>query len=105
MEGEAIIGICGYYVPKIDNNAMWLGWLAINDEYRKKGYATKAIEWLQKECSEKLHINTFRVYTARDNEPALALYKKLGYVQENTPHKIAIVLTKNGEAWGKEPVW
>lgn len=103
---NTIVGICGFYIPLVDKDAAWLSWLAIKEDYKNKGYASEAISIIEKYCESDYNIKTFRVYTSNKNKPAINLYTKLGYVLENTKcSNDAVVFTKNGKPWNKDPVW
>ena len=105
-DNNTIVGICGFYIPLVDKNAAWLSWLAVKEDYKNKGYASEAISIIEKYCESNYGIKTFRVYTSNKNKPAINLYGKLGYILEDTicSHD-AVVFTKNGKQWGKDPVW
>lgn len=102
---DKVVGICGFYIPYDDPKASWQSWLAIYPQYRKKGIAEKAVKYMNELSNKKYGISTYRVYTSEKNEPAIKLYEKCGYIREPKIHKEAIVFTKDGEQWLKEPIW
>ena len=53
----------------------WIATLGVLPEYRRMGIAAALLE----ACESAMNLPTLRLSVRRDNEPALALYKKHGY--------------------------
>ena len=81
------IGILWFDINKEINRA-YLYHIYIKEEYRRLGYATKAIEELQKRVKE-LGMNSIALSVFGSNENAYRLYKKMGYSSSSTSmHKL-----------------
>ena len=56
--------------------------ISIDKNHRRKGYATKAFQVLEEEVKSK-GISTIKLHVFGHNEPAIILYKKIGYKTTN----------------------
>lgn len=81
------IGILWFDINKEINRA-YLYHIFIKEEYRQLGYATRAIEELQKRV-KKLGMNSVALSVFGNNENAQRLYKKMGYTNSSiSMHKL-----------------
>ncbi|MDE6211090.1 MAG: GNAT family N-acetyltransferase [Clostridia bacterium] len=55
----------------------------VTKEHRRKGYASKMIEFIQDYCKENFCVENFQLFTGRNNRKAKRLYKSLGYRRDN----------------------
>ncbi len=55
----------------------------VTKEYRRRGYASKMIEFAQKYCQENFAVENFQLFTGRSNKSAQKLYKSLGYCKDD----------------------
>ena len=79
-ENEWIIGI-GNIIINVDTKRAHIMHIFIDDNYRRKGLATKIIQYLETLARErKMKILTLSVMPR--NKPAIKLYKKLGFEQK-----------------------
>ncbi len=60
----------------------WVQWLGIDPPYRRRGYATEALGWLEREA-RKLGSDRLLLTVWMDNPGAIALYSALGYTANN----------------------
>jgi RimJ/RimL family protein N-acetyltransferase len=91
LEGK-MIGHAGYHGPPGVNaigkaEAVEIGY-TIEEPYRRRGYATEAATKLLSRAEER-GIRHYVASSAPDNEPSLAVIRKLGF-------------TQTGEAWDEE---
>lgn len=82
-QGERILGITGIYSYKYHpENTAWLGWTAVRPESRGQGVGGAligyVIDYLQKKKFFHLALETT---SHSDQEGAIRLYKKLGFVE------------------------
>jgi len=83
VEGQ-MIGHAGYHGPPGVNakgapDAVEIGY-TVEERYRGRGYATEAAEELLRRAEER-GVRHFVASTAPDNEPSLAIIRKLGFTQ------------------------
>lgn len=52
-------------------------------EHRRKGHASKMIEFIQDYCKEKFCVENFQLFTGRNNRKAQRLYGSLGYYRDS----------------------
>ena len=78
-ELRVIGGLAGYVLPKFEQarSEFYIYDLAVAEEHRRQGVATALIETLKGVCSER---GIYGVFVQADygDEPAIALYTKLG---------------------------
>jgi ribosomal-protein-alanine N-acetyltransferase len=74
-DGEMVGFIAGD--PRRAEQTGWIMTLGVLPEWRRQGIA----EALLSECEEKMGMPAVKLTVRRGNEPALALYQKLGYTQ------------------------
>ncbi|MDE5910813.1 MAG: GNAT family N-acetyltransferase [Clostridia bacterium] len=55
----------------------------VTKEHRRKGYASKMIEFIQDYCKENFCVENFQLFTGRNNRKAKRLYKSLGYRRDS----------------------
>jgi RimJ/RimL family protein N-acetyltransferase len=68
--------------PKIAGGAGFIYDLYIEEEFRRQGLATRALHLLEEKAS-CLGLSRLSLHVFGFNEPAIALYKKLGYKVTN----------------------
>ena len=56
----------------------WVDWIQIDPEYRRRGYATQALEELAREAVRR-GADQMGLYVFADNPGAISLYTKLGF--------------------------
>ena len=56
-----------------------IGNIAVHPDYRKKGVATKLLNELLKDSKKEHGTNNYLLEVRISNEPAISLYKKLGF--------------------------
>lgn len=76
-EQEKIMGYCGMY--RVFNEGEIVN-VAVAEEYRRRGVAKELLEQLFRE-SEILKVDNFFLEVRESNEGAIALYKKLGFIE------------------------
>lgn len=84
LDGAAVVGgLAGYVLPKFEQarSEFYLYDLAVSAEHRRRGIATAMIRELQALASER---GIYVVFVQADvgDEPAIALYTKLGLGEE-----------------------
>lgn len=96
LNGE-VIGGCGLWNAAGDGN---ITNVVVRKDKRGKGYATKMLEQLLSD-GKAMGVNAFTLEVRVSNEPAIALYKKLGFVSEgirpgfyDKPKEDAMILWK-----------
>ncbi|NMA49407.1 MAG: GNAT family N-acetyltransferase [Tissierellia bacterium] len=77
-DNKQIIGLVAGYNNNMDNKAGYISILALLEEYRGKGLATKLVETFL-ESSEKKEMEKVVLFTHSTNKAAINLYKKLGF--------------------------
>jgi aminoglycoside 3-N-acetyltransferase I len=96
VEENVVGGLVAYELPKLEQarSEIYIYDLAVADAYRRKGIATALITELQRIASQ---CGAWVVYVQADygDEPAIALYTKLG-VREDVMH-FDISVPKKGE--------
>jgi aminoglycoside 3-N-acetyltransferase I len=82
-EGEVIGGLAGYVLPKFEQerSEFYVYDLAVAEDYRRRGVATRALRELGRVARERGIYVTF-VQADYEDEPAIALYTKLGTREE-----------------------
>ena len=75
-EDEKVIGfaMCWFIMDECH-----IGNIAVHPDYRKKGIATKLLDELLKDSKEEHGTNNILLEVRISNEPAISLYKKLGF--------------------------
>ena len=84
VEGEEIIGgLAGYVLPKFEQarSELYIYDLAVSDAHRRRGIATAMIQKLQAVAAER-GIWVIFVQADYGDDPAIALYTKLGVREE-----------------------
>jgi len=84
--GEVVGGIAAYVLPKFEQarSELYIYDLAVDEGHRRRGAATAMIRELQELAAER-GIYVIFVQADRGDEPAIALYTKLG-VREDVLH-------------------
>lgn len=78
MEGEALLGYVGSQTVMDESDMMNL---AVHPDYRRQGVAQKLVEALEASLRER-GSKALTLEVRASNEPAIALYEKLGFQQE-----------------------
>ena len=73
--------IIGHLSAKLNNedNSAHLFHLIIDENHRKKGYAKKLINYVEKKLVTENRINYITLNCVKKNEPAINLYQSIGY--------------------------
>ena len=73
--------IIGHLSAKLNNetNSAHLFHLIIDENYRKKGFAKKLINHVEKKLVTENNINYITLNCVKKNEPAINLYQSIGY--------------------------
>jgi RimJ/RimL family protein N-acetyltransferase len=82
-ERRPFVGFAGFHGPPGVNSlqredAVELGY-SVEPERRRRGYATETVQALMRWASEEQGIHAFVASIAPDNEPSLAIVRKLGF--------------------------
>ena len=77
-KGNNLVGFVAYYMKSADE--AFLNFLAINPEYRGKGYGYKLAREAMDDMIER-GARRITMVTYPHNIPALTLYKKLGFIE------------------------
>ena len=92
-DNDKVAGFITYYQPNLTTGSIEL--LAIDKEYRGKGYGKKLIEYVINECTAK-GLEKVQLYVYPTNQHALAIYKHLGfYIECNQANSILLTLKLN----------
>ena len=83
-------------VPKIKNKSLYLSRIAISDEFQGKGYSTEVLMYLEEEA-KKCGYNLISLHVHSNNEKAILIYKKYGFVIENDQHMYYVMEKKLNE--------
>ena len=73
--------VIGYYSFQKVFDEGYINNIAIKREYQSKGFGTKLFEDLI-ERAQKFEVNALTLEVETDNERAIKLYKKFGFVEE-----------------------
>ena len=73
--------IIGHLSAKLNNetNSAHLFHLIIDENHRKKGFAKKLIDYVEKKLVTENNINCITLNCVKKNEPAINLYQSIGY--------------------------
>lgn len=83
-------------VPKIKNKSLYLSRIAISDEFQGKGYSTEVLMYLEEEAKQ-CGYNLISLHVHSNNEKAILIYKKYGFVLENDQHMYYVMEKKLNE--------
>jgi len=75
VDGEMVGFIAGD--PRRDEQTGWIMTLGVLPDWRRQGIA----EALLSACEQKMGLPTVKLTVRRGNDPAIALYQKLGFTQ------------------------
>jgi len=91
------IGCLSLYDIDSKKKKAQLGRLIIQENYRRKGHAEKAISLVKKYAFEELNLEQLFLSVFEKNNPAFTLYKKLGFqiVKTRQRGKILMIFDKN----------
>lgn len=86
MDNRVVGGLAGYVLPKFEQarSEFYIYDLAVDSNYRRRGVATALIERLRRLASTR-GIYVIFVQADRGDDPAIALYTKLG-IREDVLH-------------------
>jgi ribosomal-protein-alanine N-acetyltransferase len=76
--GRLMVGRIGFHAPPDERGAVEVGY-AIEDGYRRRGYANEAVEAVFDWASSEHGIRRFIASVGPNNEPSLRLVQKLGF--------------------------
>ncbi len=65
------------YSNEVGGEVVWIEELYLKDEFRNKGYGTKALQWVISEYENR--VKRFRLEVTKENEGAKKLYQQLGF--------------------------
>lgn len=86
---EKIAAMVAGYTENIIDNLAYISIVATTKDARGRGYARNVLQEFIQICREK-RIRAVHLYTAKNNLPAIKLYKKIGFVEykiENEPRQ------------------
>jgi aminoglycoside 3-N-acetyltransferase I len=85
-DAQVIGGLAGYVLPKFEQarSELYIYDLAVAEPYRRRGVATAMIQWLKRHARDR-GIWVIFVQADLGDEPAIALYTKLG-LREDVLH-------------------
>ena len=100
LDGTLVALAAGEIVGELRVDASWMGFgeigMMVAADWRGRGVGTAlvvaAIEWARERGLHKLSLGVFP-----HNEAAIALYRKLGFVEEG--RRVKHVRRRNGELW------
>ena len=97
---DVIGGIAGYVLPKFEQarSELYIYDLAVAEDWRRQGVATAMLGELARLAAER-GIYVVFVQADRDDEPAIALYSKLG-VREDVLH---FDIARSAQSAGRQP--
>lgn len=90
---DSRVGETWYSVhEKAGKTTLWVDWIWIEPEFRRRGFATQTLLALEAEAT---HLGAYRtgLHVVADNEGARELYSKLGYVTTDMQMEKGIQLT------------
>jgi aminoglycoside 3-N-acetyltransferase I len=84
--GQVIGGLAGYVLPKFEQerSEFYIYDLAVAEEFRRQGIATELINTIRR-IAQQRGIYVIYVQADYDDDPAVALYTKLG-IREDVMH-------------------
>lgn len=98
-EGRVVGGLAAYVLHKFEQerSEIYIYDLAVSDAYRRQGIATALIRELQRIAAER---GAWVIYVQGDygDDPALALYDKLGVREEVLHFDIPVVRAREGRS-------
>lgn len=81
--GDVAVGIVGLYELEDYKEDIWLNWLGVLPEYRKRGIGTSMLLHVIK-LSKEYKRNNFRLFSYENwHQDAISIYKKTMQIQEN----------------------
>ncbi|MEO0672918.1 MAG: AAC(3)-I family aminoglycoside N-acetyltransferase [Pseudomonadota bacterium] len=91
VENDVIGGLVAYELQKFEQprSEIYIYDLAVADAWRRRGMATAIVDKLR-EAAEKRGASVIYVQADRDDGPAVALYSKLGTIQDVHHFDIAV---------------
>jgi diamine N-acetyltransferase len=95
--GDILLGAVDIFDINYENKSGAIGILIAEDEFRRKGYASKALELVELEA-RKLGISRLSALIHSENEKSRKLFEKMGYLiqskSETDDQKETIVVEK-----------
>ncbi len=85
-EGGAVVGfVCAQVMESFCYSKIYaeITEVFVTKEYRRRGYASKMIEFAQKYCQENFAVENFQLCTGRSNTSAQKLNKSHGYCKDD----------------------
>jgi ribosomal protein S18 acetylase RimI-like enzyme len=71
--------VIGFGIMQYGESTAHLALLAVHPDYRRRGFATRLLSWLEK-CADTAGIERVGVEARSDNPVAIAFYQARGYV-------------------------
>ena len=79
-EADRMVGHVGFHGPPDEDRVVEIGYTVLSD-FRRRGYAEEAVRAMFDWAHSEHEIARLRASAAPDNDPSLALIKKLGFFQ------------------------
>lgn len=93
VEESVVCVEVGYGLIKFDNNCFYLTG-ALIPSYRGKGHGNDIFTFLIKRCKEINGKNKILLEVLKDNEAAIKLYNKIGFIEIDGNEKISVMELK-----------
>lgn len=90
-ESDLPIGECGFHTWTASHNRAEVFYNMRNDNYKKKGYMTEALEAVLKFGFTELNLHRIEALIAAENEPSLRLLLRYGFSREGTMREDYVV--------------
>jgi len=86
LRNDFVLGFAGLVnISRIDGRAEF--YIFITDNEQGKGYGTAFTKWLLAFAEVEMNLRKVSLYVTAGNEPAVALYEKVGFINEGVLKK------------------
>jgi [ribosomal protein S5]-alanine N-acetyltransferase len=97
-ESDLPIGECGFHTWTASHNRAEVFYNMRNDDYKRKGYMTEALEAVLKFGFTELKLHRIEALIADENEPSRRLLLRYGFSKEGTMREDYVVDGKNEDS-------